>query len=230
MIKCGKAEKVIVVASDCPDIFKCLWFDELGMYPKDGRIKPFSQRADGFILGEGAIAVVLENYDLARKRDVRVYGEYIAGSFKLESWKVTVPNPLQNCLADTISDVVQRSEMDIRDLDLICAHGVGTKINDTYEAKAIHTNIIEHRDVPVAAFKPYLGHTLGASALLEFAVLLLCMREQTILPILNVDATDQNSYLNLVRYKSQRKIKFALKTCCAFAGYNAATIIKNLEV
>lgn len=228
MIEIGKALQVVVVAGDCPGIFKFLWFKMINMYEPDGKIKPFSRNAKGFVLGEGATGIVLEDYESAKKRKAKIYAEYLGGAFQLEGWKVTAPNIAENYLQNVIKNALKKTSLKKEDVDLICAHGVGMRASDYYEAKSIVGVFGAATQVPITALKPYIGHNLGGCTLIELAILLLSMERKYILPIMNTNNSDIDFKLNFVTKGQERQLKIVLKICCAFAGYNAAVILKKL--
>jgi len=229
MIKLGKVPMVVVVAGDHPNIFKHLWFKMIEMYEPDGKIKPFSKDSKGLVMGEGAAALVLEDYEHAKERGVHIYAEYLGGGFRLEGWKVAIPQIGGTYYQEAITDALDRSNVTKREIDLICAHATGTIAADNYEAQAI-MNIFGNFKVPVTAFKPYVGHTLGGSALLETIILLLAMESNFVPPVLNTINIDSRSKIDLIREERNLKLRVILKLCCAFAGYNAALIFKKSEV
>ena len=105
---------------------------------------------------------------------------------------------------------------------------VGTKITDRYEAKTI--NDVFGKNTPlISAFKPYVGHNLGGSALLETAILLLVLQKNLIPPILNCQEIDPEISVNIVQKETKKNLNTVLKICCAFAGYNGASIFRKLN-
>ena len=228
MIKLGKVSKVIVAGGDCPGVFKHLWFKTIGMYEEDGRTKPFSKKAKGFVMGEGATALILEDFESAKKRGAHIYAEYLGGGFRLEGWKVTLPAITENYLIDSINDSFRESHLRRDDIDLICTHGAGTITSDYYEARAIERVFGKSSKIPVTALKPYVGHNLGGCTLIELAILLISMQNNYIPPILNLDESDNKYNLNLVMREEKTKFDTILKICCAFAGYNAAAVFKRI--
>ena len=228
LISLGKAEKVIVVAGDCPDVFKYLWFKMISMYEEDGKIKPFDKNARGFVMGEGAAALVLEDYESAKRRGIHIYAEYLGGGFALEGWGITTPMIGGAFYQESIENAINDSGVIKEEIDLICAHGAGTIVNDYYEAKAIKDTFQQLR-VPVTAFKPFIGHNLGGSALLELIILLLSLEKNLLLPILNTREIDNRIDLNIIREEHQFNLRTVLKICSAFAGYNACSILRKLD-
>lgn len=228
MIASGKVPIAVVSAGDKPDIFKYLWFKMLNMYEDEGKIRPFSESAKGFVMGEGAAGLVLEDYEHAKARGADIYAEYAGGGFRLEGWKVTMPKIGDSVYQDTINDALTQADISKDEIDLICAHGPGSKSADYYEAKAIMDVFGADKNVPVCTFKPYVGHNLGGSALLESAILLLCMRNNMVPPVLNTDKTQELINIDLVTEKRDVQLDTVIKICCAFAGYNAAAVFRRI--
>lgn len=230
-IKSGRCPAVIVAAADYPRVYKYLWFKQLGMYAEDGKIKPFSKEANGFVFGDGGVGLVVEDLEHARKRKAKIYAEYLGGGFSQEGWKVLYSAVGKNFYQKAIKEAIEVSRVNKEDIDLICAHGVGNPLIDRYEAKAITDIFGENFKRPlITTFKPYVGHNLGGSALLEAAILLLCLKNNLILPVLNTQEVDSKIKLNLVKTKTNMDLKVVLKICCAFAGYNAAAIFRKINL
>ena len=228
-IRHGKSPAVVVAAGDHPvRLYKYLWFSKLGLYSNDGKIRPFAKDRNGFVFGDGATAIVLEDLEHAVKRGAKIYAEYLGGGFSLESWKITYPAITNNFYRDAILQAFSQSCVEKDEIDLINAHGVGTKITDRYEAKTI--NDVYGKNTPlVSAFKPYVGHNLGGSALLETAILLLVLQKNLIPPILNCQEIDPEISVNIVQKETKKNLNTVLKICCAFAGYNGASIFRKLN-
>jgi len=227
LIKLGKAKQVIVVAGDCQDVLKTIWLKSIKMYAEDGKIKPFDKEAQGFVMGEGSVALILEEYDSAKKRGAPIYAEYLGGGFRLEGWGVTTPMIGGQSYQEAMKDALASSQMGREDIDLICAHGVGTPVSDYYEAKAI-TDVFGAHQVPVTALKPFVGHNLGGSNLMELVILLLGLEKKIIPPILNTKNPNLDLKLSLATEETKQDVEIFMKTCCAFAGYNAAGIFKKV--
>ncbi|MFC1501050.1 hypothetical protein ACFL58_01195 [Elusimicrobiota bacterium] len=129
---------------------------------------------------------------------------------------------------NAIKDALFLSKTDKKDINLICPHGVGSHVTDYYESKAI--NDVFGNSLPsITAFKPYIGHTLGASALLETAILLLCLDKQTILPTLNCDNPNPEYKIQPVKEITETKLDKVIKVSAAFAGYNGAAVFGKNE-
>lgn len=229
LIRSEKCPAVLISAVDCPNVFKSLWFKEINIYPPDGRIKPFSEKADGFVLGEGGAAIVLEELNFARKRGCKIYAEYVGGAFNSESWKVVSPAVGKNFYKDVTRKALSQAKVDIANIDAVIPHGVGTKIIDRYEYEALDSIFVRNGGKPmISAFKPYVGHCLGGANLLEVALLLMCLRKNLLLPILNSENNSTNGSLNFVRKLTEAPLNCVLKTCTSFAGFNASTIFRKI--
>ena len=230
IIKSGVNNAVIVASSEHPGIYKHLWLKKLGTLSKEGEIRPFSKNRDGFICGEGGAALVLEDLEHALNRGAYIYAEYLGGAFNLESWKITVPDISKNSYKKTIVEAVERCVVKPSDIDVINTHGLGSSLIDQYEARAM-TDVFgrNFRKPFITAFKPYFGHTLGNCALLETIILLLSMKENLILPILNYKGEDPKLNIRIIREKFQNEINIGMKIVWGFGGYNAATIFKKIN-
>lgn len=229
MIKNGHNHTVIVAASDYPDIYKYLWFRDLGIYSQDGIVRPFSKDSNGLVFGDGGAAIVLEDLEHAQKRNAAIYAEYLGGGFSLEGWQVTIPKVGSDSYQRAISKALEQSGVDKEEIELLCPHGVGSHIIDYYESKAITEIFGQNPKKPlITTFKPYVGHNLGGSALLEAAILLLSLKNEVILPTLNYNPNSVYN-MNLVREKVNKKLRTVMKICAAFAGYNSAAIFKKVN-
>jgi 3-oxoacyl-(acyl-carrier-protein) synthase len=230
IIKSSKCDVVIVSAVDHPDIYKYLWFKKINMYSPDGKIRPFSRDSNGFVFGEGGAAIILEDSEHALKRRARIYAEYLGGDFCLEGWKVAYPAIQENYYTNLLKNAIQKFNLKLSDIDLINPHGVGNKIIDSYEAKAI-TDIFGYDSsaLSITALKPYVGHVLGGSAFLETAILLIAFEKNIIPPTLNCENTNQDLRINLLVKKKTYALNYALKICSAFGGFDAAIILKRFK-
>jgi 3-oxoacyl-[acyl-carrier-protein] synthase II len=149
----------------------------------------------------------------------------------MEGWKVAYPDITNHVYQQTIESALKQTHLMPNDIDLVCAHGVGSKIIDRYEAKAIIKVFGPYPSKPlITAFKPYLGHNLGGSALLETAIALLAMENQLVPPVLNTTIINHAIQIQPVRELQSVRLSKMMKICSAFAGFNAASIFKKIEV
>jgi len=230
IIKNGQAKAAVAVSSDKADIYKYIWFENLGLYSKDGKIRPFSRNAGGIVFGDGGIGMVLEDMDNAVKRNAAIYAEYLGGGFDMEGWKITMPQLGSSSYQNAIRKAFKQADISGEDVGLLCPHGTGCSVIDYYEASAIKDIFGKRRSWPViTAFKPYIGHTLGASALLETAILLLALKNSTVPPTLNHDDPDPRCGISLATKRVDTDASLAVKTCSAFAGFNSAAVFKKVD-
>ena len=181
-IRSGRSSAMVVVGGDHPTFFtKHLWFKQMGLYAKDGEMRPFDKHRAGIVLGDGATAMILEDRDTAIDRGAVIYAEYLGGGFRLEGGHAVLPDPKNASYLEAVNDSFQQTKLKPSDVDLLVPHGVGTGIGDSCEADVITRTFGEFPSSPlITAFKGYVGHNLGGSALLESALLLLSMRHSLI--------------------------------------------------
>jgi len=228
IIRSGKCDSVVVAGSDHTSIFKHLWFKNLDMYAEDGKTKPFAKNRNGFVTGDGGAGIVLEGLDSALKRKAHIYAEYLGGGFHLEGWKVAVPDMASDSYKIAIETAIKNSNIAKEEVDLIVPHGVGTQVTDAYEAKAITSVFGKNPKKPlISAFKPYTGHNLGSTALLETVILLMAMENNLVPPTLNCNDVDLKLNIEPVKELTKADLKTVMKTACGFAGYNASVIFKK---
>ncbi|MEW6100883.1 MAG: beta-ketoacyl synthase N-terminal-like domain-containing protein [Candidatus Omnitrophota bacterium] len=228
VIKNNQAKAVVIAAAEHPEIYKYLWFKELGIYSPDGILRPFSKDSNGLVFGDGGVGIVMEDLEFAQKRKAPIYAEYLGGGFDLEGWKITVPQIGNDSYQKAIARAFSQSGIKKDEVDLLCPHGVGSQPIDYYEAKAITDTFGANPKKPlITTFKSTVGHNLGGSALLESAIMLLALQNNIIPPTLNCDNPDPKFNISLVKEKKETKLNIAMKICCAFAGFNAACIFKK---
>ena len=228
-IRYGGSDIAVVAGGDYPNtMFKHMWFKDQKLYAEDGKIKPFSKNADGIVFGEGASAIVLEELDHALRRGVNIYAEYLGGGFSLEGWKVTVPKIGSGSYAKAIQEALENSRLDAKDVDLINPHGVGINVTDGYEAQAI-TEVFTGKSINplISAFKPYVGHNLGGSAIMETIILLLALKNNIILGTLNLEKEDPKYSIKLLKENVEKPLDTVMKLSCGFAGYNGAVAFRK---
>jgi 3-oxoacyl-(acyl-carrier-protein) synthase len=228
-IKAGVSPVVIVAAVDNPTkVYKYLWFNNKGLYAKDGIIKPFSKKSNGIVFGDGGAALVLEDLYHAQKRNAHIYAEYLGGGFSLEGWKITVPNIREDFYTKAFRKALEICKIAPEDIDFINPHGVGLKITDAYEAITINS-IFKDKQPLVSAFKPLIGHNLGGSALIEIAIALLSLKNNYVPATLNCDDLDEKLNLNIIRKDTVCNSHIMAKMSCGFAGFNGVGIFRKIE-
>lgn len=230
LIDSNKCPAVVIVSGDYPNVYKYLWFKEMGMYSKDGVMRPFCKNANGFIVGEGAAGLVVESLGHARERNAHIYAEYLGGGFVSEGWKVSLPNIREKFYKLAITRAMEITKTKPEDYDLLIPHGVATPLFDKYETSIIK-EVFEEKvsNLNITALKPYFGHNLGGNVILELVALMMMFDNACVLPTLNVDKNNLLCDLKIVKKFARKQLSFALKSTCAFAGFSSALALKRVE-
>ncbi|MFT7442937.1 MAG: 3-oxoacyl-[acyl-carrier-protein] synthase II, partial [Maribacter sp.] len=195
--------------------------------------RPFDAERDGFVLGEGAGALILEEYEHAKARGAKIYAEVIGGGMSSDAYHMTAPHPdgigviavMQNCL--------ENSGIKAEDVDHINTHGTSTPLGDVAELKAISQVFGEHaKNININSTKSMTGHLLGAAGAIESIAVILAMQHGIVPPTINHTTADENinPELNLTLNKPQKRdIKIALSNTFGFGGHNACVAFKKLD-
>ncbi len=191
--------------------------------------RPFDKDRDGFVTGEGAGVIILEEMQSAMRRGARVYAELIGYGSNIDGIHITEPDSENQgrCLKLAMSDAAVSPS----DIDYINAHGTSTGLNDACETKAIKAALGEHsRKVPVSSNKSMIGHLLGASGAVEAVFTILTIRDSIIPPTINYDTPDPECDLDYVPNLARKaQVSTALSNSFGFGGANAALVFKKFE-
>ncbi|WP_077702814.1 beta-ketoacyl synthase N-terminal-like domain-containing protein [Virgibacillus dokdonensis] len=230
LIKSKKSDIAIVVSSDYAHPTEFLWLNKKGFCSNKETILPFSLSGDGTVLGDGASAILLESEEHAFNRTANVKCEYVGGAFQQETWRMTLPNVKENSYSQVIDQVIKDSK--VNTIDLIIPHGTGNYLWDKYEMKEIIKSFSGKQQPFISGFKQYIGHTLGASSLLEITILIECLCKNIILPI-HYKVRDESSpkfmTKNIIKQKvRQENLKTVMKTVSAYGGFTSASIFKKV--
>ncbi len=192
--------------------------------------RPFDKERDGFVMGEGAGVVVLEEYERAKKRGANIYCEVVGYGMSGDGYHMTAPDPTgdgaKRCMEASIRDAGLKPE----DIDYINAHGTSTKLNDKIETLAIKTLFKDHaKKMPVSSTKSMMGHLLGAAGGAEAAVCALAIQNGAIPPTINYEFPDPECDLDYVPNEPrQQKIDVAISNALGFGGHNATLIFRRV--
>ncbi len=193
--------------------------------------RPFDATRDGFVLGEGGGALILEEYEHAKKRGAKIYAEVAGGGMSSDAYHMTAPHPdgigvervMINCLKD--------AGMSPDEVDAINTHGTSTPLGDVAELKAISKVFGEHaHDININSTKSMTGHLLGAAGAIEAIASILAMKYSLVPPTINHTTVDENidPSLNLTLNKAQEKeINVAMSNTFGFGGHNACILFKK---
>ena len=192
-----------------------------------GASKPFDANRDGFVIGEGAAILVLEELDHALKRNVRIYGEVLGYGTSADAYHISAPDENGAGAIKAIRDALADARVSPGDVDYINAHGTGTRLNDKSETKAIKSVFGElaYR-IPISSTKSCHGHLLGAAGALEALISLKAINNSMIPPTINYETPDPECDLDYVpnRYR-QQSVDILLSNSFGFGGHNAAIVL-----
>lgn len=193
--------------------------------------RPFDAERDGFVLGEGGGALVLEDLDHALKRGAKIYAEVIGGGLSSDAYHMTAPHPegvgvvrvMENCLRD--------ARIEAKDVDAINTHGTSTPLGDVAELKAISKVFGAHAShISINSTKSMTGHLLGAAGAVEAISSVMSIREGIIPPTINHSNVDENidSSLDLtLNSPTKREVNIAMSNTFGFGGHNACVVLKK---
>jgi 3-oxoacyl-[acyl-carrier-protein] synthase II len=195
--------------------------------------RPFDKDRNGFVLGEGAAAFVLEEYEHARARGVKIYAELIGGGMSADAYHMTAPHPEGIGAKNVMINALKDAEIEISDVDYINVHGTSTPLGDISESKAIQAVFGEHAyKLNISSTKSMTGHLLGAAGAIEAAACILSILNQTVPPTINhfTDDEEFDPKLNFTFNKAQkRKINIAVSNTFGFGGHNTSIVFRKFE-
>jgi 3-oxoacyl-[acyl-carrier-protein] synthase II len=193
--------------------------------------RPYDKDRDGFVLGEGAGALILEEYEHAKKRGAKIYGEVLGGGMSSDAYHITAPHPEGAGIIQVMYNALEDANIKAEDIDYINTHGTSTPLGDIGEIKAIQTVFGEHAyKMNISSTKSMTGHLLGAAGAIESIACLLAINESIIPPTINhfTDDPELDSRLNMTFNKAQkREVNIALSNTFGFGGHNFSVIFKK---
>jgi len=192
--------------------------------------RPFDLNRDGFVMGEGAASLVVEEYEHAKARGARIYAEVLGFSHNNDAYHMTSPHPNGEPTIRAIRDALTDARTNPEEIEYINAHGSSTKVNDSNEAHCIHTVFGSRAgSIPVSGTKAYTAHPLGATGALEAVICCLAMTEGYLPPTLHYETPDPECSLDVIPNKGRevrpRKI---LSNSFGFGGINSCLILGSL--
>jgi len=196
--------------------------------------RPFDRTRDGFVMGEGAGALIIEEYEHAKSRGAKIYAELVGTGMTADAFHLTAPHPDGVGAANVMKLAVNDACLKLEDIDYINVHGTATPLGDIPELKAIINVFGEHAfKLNISSTKSMTGHLLGAAGAVEAIAAIMAVVNDIVPPTINFKvpdpAIDQN--LNLTtNIASKRKINVAISNTFGFGGHNASIVIKKAEV
>lgn len=195
--------------------------------------RPFDANREGFVLGEGAGAIVLEEYEYAKARGAKIYAEVIGGGMSSDAYHITAPHPEGVGVIAVMKSCLENSGIKPEDVDHINTHGTSTPLGDVAELKAISAVFGDHaKNININSTKSMTGHLLGAAGAIESIASILAMKHGIVPPTINHSTIDENinPELNLTLNTPQKRdIKVAMSNTFGFGGHNACVAFKKID-
>ena len=194
-----------------------------------GASRPFDADRDGFVLGEGAASIILEEAEHARSRGASILAEVAGYGSTDDAFHITQPSKGGKGAIAAMQHALSDAQLEVEDVDYINAHGTSTPFNDKTESAAITTLFGEHaKKVKVSSTKSMIGHSLGASGALEAAACVQAIAHNTLPPTINYNTPDPECTLDYVPNTAQEaEVNVAMSNSFGFGGHNAVIVLKR---
>jgi len=192
-----------------------------------GASRPFSRDRDGFVLGEGAGMLVLEEYEHAKKRGAHIYAEILGHGMTCDAYHMTVPDPEGKEASRAMRQALAAANLNPEDINYINAHGTSTALNDKTETLIIKKVFGDHAyKVPISSAKSMIGHLIGAAGSVELVSTILAMEHGLIPPTINYSSADPECDLDYVPNQAREAtVKYAMKNSFGFGGKNSVLVL-----
>jgi len=192
--------------------------------------RPFDRNRDGFVMGEGAASLILEEYEHAKARGAHIYAEVVGYSLNNDAYHMTSPLPSGDSCIRAMEDALKAAQINPEQIDYISGHASSTRLNDANECacvKKVFGSVATK--VPVSGTKAFYGHPLGASAAIEAAVCVLAMQNDFVPPTLNYETPDPDCDLDVVpNQPRQKSINYTLSNAFGFGGINSCVVFRKI--
>ena len=192
---------------------------------------PFDAERSGFVMGEGAGAIILEELEHAKARGAKIYAELIGYGSTTDAYHITSPSPDGEGGANAMKRALKNANIKPEEVDYINAHGTSTHLNDVTETKAIKTAFGEHaKKLMVSSTKGNTGHLLGGAGVLEAIISIKAINDSLVPPTINYKVKDEECDLDIVPNEPRKAdIKVAMSNSLGFGGHNATIILRKYE-
>ncbi len=195
--------------------------------------RPFDKDRDGFVLGEGAASLILEEYEHAKARGAKIYCEIVGGGMSADAYHMTAPHPEGLGAMNVMKNALEDAGLATTDIDYINVHGTSTPLGDLSESSAIKKVFGEHAyELNISSTKSMTGHLLGAAGAIEALACILALEKQIIPPTINHFTDDEqfDPKLNFTFNKAQnRKVNAVLSNTFGFGGHNTSIVMKKIN-
>jgi 3-oxoacyl-[acyl-carrier-protein] synthase II len=192
--------------------------------------RPWDKDRDGFVMGEGAGVVILEEYEHARQRGARIYAELVGYGMSGDAYHITQPEENGKGASMAMNYALREAKISGDSIDYINAHGTSTPLGDLAETKAIKSTFGEHaKKVSISSTKSHLGHLLGASGGVEAVITCMTVHHNLIAPTINLEHPDEGCDLDYTPRKAKdKKVDYAMSNSFGFGGHNASLLFKKM--
>lgn len=195
--------------------------------------RPFCATRDGFVLGEGGGAIILEEYEHAVNRGAPIIAEIAGGGLSADAYHLTAPDPTGDGARLVMKNALEDAQINSDEVDYINVHGTATPLGDISELLAIQTVFKEHAyDLKISSTKSMTGHLLGAAGAMESIISILALKNNLVPPTINHQEADEriDGKLNLTLHHAvERKLRYALSNTFGFGGHNASVVFKVFD-
>lgn len=191
--------------------------------------RPFDLNRDGFVMGEGAGMLILEELEHALHRGATIYGEVVGYGMSADAYHITAPDPEGKGAARAMENALKDAGVSYEEIDYINAHGTSTPYNDKFETMAIKKVFKEHaKDIAISSTKSMTGHLLGAAGGVEGMICALAIYNDLVPPTINYETPDEECDLDYVPNQAREKVvNYALSNSFGFGGHNATIVFKK---
>jgi len=238
LIRLGKAEMIVTGGAEAPIIqagvggFSSMQALSTRNDDPTHASRPFDKDRDGFVMGEGAGALVLEEYEHAVKRGAKIYCEVVGGGMSADAHHMTAPHPEGEGAILSMEEALRDAELSASDIDYINVHGTSTPLGDIAELKALDRVFGDNLpSISISSTKSMTGHLLGAAAAIEALACIMAITRSTIPPTINVENLDPAIPANLdltLHTARKRDVSVALSNTFGFGGHNSTVIFRKV--
>jgi len=192
--------------------------------------RPFDKDRDGFVMGEGAGVVVLEEYEHAKKRGAKIYAELVGYGMSADAVHITAPDEGGAGASMAMNLALRDAGLNPQDVQYINAHGTSTPLGDIAETKAVKSTFGDYAyKVAISSTKSHIGHLLGASGGVEAVITAMTVNRNLVPPTINLDNPDPECDLDYVPHKARdKKVGIAMSNSFGFGGHNASIVIRKI--